>query len=65
MTVFYDRRSAAYKELSGDSADVLITGIPGQNNADTYGFSGGKIPPLSNTQEQYPINLLGAVINMR
>ena len=64
MTVFYDRRNAAYKELSGDTSQ-LITGISGHNNADTFGYSGGQLPPLSNTREQYPLDQTVSVTDMR
>lgn len=65
MTVFYDRRSAAFNELSGSPNDFIITGIPGQNNASTHGYSGGQMPPLSNTQEKYPLDQTTSVVDMR
>lgn len=65
MTVFYDRRTAAYRELSGDISSAIVTGIPGQNNASTFGYSGGQLPPLSNTREQYPLDQTVSVTNMR
>lgn len=64
MTVFYDRRNAAYNELSGEPVEY-ITGISGQNNADTLGYSGGYIPPLANVRTQYPLDQTASVVNMR
>ena len=59
MTVFHDRRTAAYIELSGDTK--FITGISGQNPQ----YSGGELPPLSNTREQYPLDQTASVVDMR
>lgn len=64
MTVFHDRRKAAYTELSGEPVD-FITGISGQNNADTFGYSGGQLPPLANIKKQYPLDQTTSVVNMR
>lgn len=64
MTVFYDRRKAAYNELSGEPVEY-ITGISGQNNADTFGYSGGEMPPLSATRTKYPLDQTASVVNMR
>lgn len=60
MTVFHDRRSAAYTELSGEPVE-LITGISGQNPQ----YSGGQLPPLSDTKGQYPLNETASVVDMR
>lgn len=64
MTVFHDRRNAAYTELSGEPVKY-ITGISGQNNAGTFGYSGGQLPPLANVKEQYPLDQTTSVVNMR
>lgn len=64
MTVFYDRRSAVYNELSGDTVE-FITGISGQNDSSTYGYSGGKLPPLSATMPKYPLDQTTSVVDMR
>ena len=64
MTVFHDRRTAAYNELSGEPVEY-ITGISGQNNADTHGYSGGPIPPNSATQPKYPVDQTASVVDMR
>jgi hypothetical protein len=64
VTVFYDRRRSAYNELSGEPVEV-ITGISGQNNASTHGYSGGEMPPLKNEKIQYPVDQTTSVVNMR
>lgn len=64
MTVFHDRRNAAYNELSGDTVE-FITGISGQNNASTHGYSGGLMPPLSATMPEYPLDQTTSVVDMR
>jgi hypothetical protein len=64
VTVFHDRRSAAYNELSGEPVEY-ITGISGQNNASTFGYSGGQLPPLSATQPKYPLDQTASVVDMR
>lgn len=64
MTVFYDRRHESYNELSGEPVEY-ITGIPGQNNADTFGYSGGQMPPMANVREQYPLDQTTSVVNIR
>lgn len=64
MTVFHDRRTAAYNELSGEPVEY-ITGISGQNNADTHGYSGGEMPPLSATRTEYPLDQTTSVTNFR
>ena len=64
MTVFHDRRTAAYTDLSGEPVEY-ITGISGQNNADTHGYSGGLMPPLSATQPEYPVDQTTSVTNFR
>lgn len=64
MAVFYDRRHESYNELSGEPVEY-ITGIPGQNNAGTYGYSGGQMPPMANVREQYPLDQTVGVVNMR
>lgn len=64
MAVFYDRRNAAYNELSGEPVEH-ITGISRQNNAGTYGYSGGQLPPMANVREQYPLDQTTSVVNMR
>lgn len=64
MTVFHDRHNAAYTELSGDASE-FITGISGQNNASTHGYSGGFIPPLANIRAEYPLDQTTSVVNMR
>lgn len=64
MTVFYDRRHDSYNELSGEPVEY-ITGIPGQNNAGTHGYSGGLMPPMANVREEYPLDQTVGVVNMR
>lgn len=64
MTVFHDRRNAAYTELSGEPVEY-ITGISGQNNAETFGYSGGEMPPLSATKSKYPVDQTTSVVDMR
>lgn len=64
MTVFYDRRHDSYNDLSGEPVEY-ITGISGQNNADTHGYSGGQLPPMSNTPPEYPVNQTVSVTNIR
>jgi hypothetical protein len=64
VTVFHDRRNAAYTELSGEPVD-FITGISGQNDASTHGYSGGQLPPLADIKEQYPLDQTTSVVNMR
>lgn len=74
MTVFHDRRTASFKELSGNSGGYLFANVPGQENADVQqrndflnklGFSGGHIPSRSDIREQYPVDQTTAVVNMR
>jgi len=60
VTVFYDRRKAAYTELSGEPVE-LITGISGHN----FQYSGGKLPSISDIQEQYPVDQTASVVDMR
>lgn len=57
MTVFYARRIAAYRELSGDTSNELITGISGQKPL--------AIMVSNNTREQYPLDQTVSVTNMR
>lgn len=64
MTVFYDRRHDSYNDLSGEPVEY-ITGISGQNNAGTHGYSGGHMPPLANVREEYPLDQTVGVVNMR
>lgn len=64
MTVFYDRRHDSYNDLSGEPVQV-ITGISGQNNAGTHGYSGGQMPPMANVHEQYPLDQTTSVTNIR
>lgn len=59
MTVFHNRSTNSYTELSGDID--FITGIPGQNPQ----YSGGELPPLSDTKEQYPLDQTTSVVDMR
>lgn len=62
--IFHDRRNAAYNELSGEPVEY-ITGISGQNNADTHGYAGGQLPPMSATQPKYPVDQTVSVTNVR
>ena len=64
MTIFHDRRNTAYIELSGEPVEY-ITGISGQNDASTHGFSGGQMTPMANVREQYPLDETTSVVNMR
>jgi hypothetical protein len=72
MTVFHNRRTAAYEELTGNSGDYMFVPIPGQSNADAqmhahllneFGYSGGQIPGASPVK--YPLDQTTAVVNMR
>jgi hypothetical protein len=74
VTVFHDRRSAAYNELTGNSGDYMLVAIPGQQNADIQqrndmlnklGFSGGHIPTRPDVKQQYPVDRTTSVVNMR
>ena len=74
MTVFYDRRTAQFINLTGDSGSFMDVPVPGQINADvvrrnellnSLGYSGGHIPPMSAGKEQYPVDQTTAVVNMR
>lgn len=74
MTVFYDRRTAQYNELTGNSGDYMTVPVPGQFNADvvrrnellnSLGYSGGHIPPMAQGKEKYPVDQTTAVVNMR
>lgn len=72
MTVFHDRRNAAYNELTGNSGDYMLVSVPGQENADVQqrndmlnklGFSGGHIS--TRTAAKYPVDQTTSVVNMR
>jgi hypothetical protein len=56
MTVFHDRRTASYHELTGDR------NVPGWLNKT---YSGGKLPIRPDSQEQYPLDQTDSVVNMR
>lgn len=64
VAVFYDRRHDSYTELSGEPVEY-ITGISGQNNMGTHGYSGGQLPPMANVREQYPLDQTTSVVDMR
>ena len=64
MAVFYDRRHDSYNELSGEPVEY-ISGISGQNNASTHGYSGGQMPPMAAVHEKYPLDQTTSVVNMR
>ena len=74
MPVFYDRRTASFNDLSGDSGEYKFSSIPGQEN--TYaqlrnkllislGFSGGSISTRTGVKQQYPVDQTTSVVNMR
>lgn len=74
MTVFHDRRTASFNELSGNSGSYIFANVPGQENAyiqqqnnflNKLGFSGGHIPSRPDVKQQYPVDQTTAVINMR
>lgn len=74
MTVFYDRRTAQYNELTGSAGDYMDVPVPGQINADvvrrnellnSLGYSGGHIPQMSSGKDLYPVDQTTAVVNMR
>ena len=64
MTVFYDRRTAVYRVVSVDISSAIVKGIAGQSGAGQLGYSGGQLPPLSNTREQYQLDQTVSVTNM-
>lgn len=74
MTVFHNRRTATYSELTGNRGDYMIVPVPGQENADIQernqllnrmGYSGGDVPPMSQTNTKYPVDQTVSVVNMR
>ena len=74
MTVFHDRRTASYAELTGNRGDYMVVPIPGSVNAaaqernaylNKLGYSGGELPPMSATRTKYPVDQTAAVVNMR
>jgi hypothetical protein len=74
MTVFRDRRTDAYSELTGNRGDYMFTPVPGQNSADIQernqfmnrlGYSGGELPTRNDIQVKYPVDQTTSVVNMR
>jgi hypothetical protein len=74
MTVFHDRRTASYAELTGNRGDYMVTTVPGFSNASAQernqylnklGYSGGEVPPMSASRTKYPLDQTVSVVNMR
>lgn len=56
MTVFHDRRTDAYEELTGDLT------IPSSLNLT---YSGGQLPSRPDIDPQYPVDQTASVVDMR
>jgi len=61
MTVFHDRRTSSFKELSSN----FMYDPQYKNTLRTFGLSGGTIPTRPDIKQQYPVDQTTAVVNMR